>query len=183
MNIKKIQEYVVELDERESYRLYAIILGVLIFFLAVIIYFYYHSLGNIERRIKKVNQLREETRTIFAAHEMVKKQQQEVDTILAKDPTFKIKEYFTTVVNELHVEKNMSKNAEISEPQDLNNGYSEIKLEASFSELHMKQLVNLLYKIEQNERIFTKELVIAKALKSPTIDVTLVIATLQPQAT
>lgn len=182
MNIVvSLKEYITNLNKREFYRLLMIGFGILCVIVAVILYLHFRWLHTIERKLKRINQLRTETRTILEQHETVKFQQQEVDVILEKDPTFKIKEYFTSVTKEFGLEKNMVKPAEVSEPQDLNNGYSEIKLEASFTDLNMKQLTNLLYKIEQTERIFTKELVINKALKSPTIDVTLVIATLQPQ--
>ena len=72
----------------------------------------------------------------------------------------------------------ISKEADWS-TQELVPGYTEIKLDVGLSGLNMKQLVDLLYKIEQNERVYTKDLKIIKNLKSPTIDVTLVIATFE----
>ena len=67
----------------------------------------------------------------------------------------------------------------VTDPQDLGNGYSEIKLDASFSGLSTRQFVDLLYRIEQSERIYTKEVVLVKAPKSSSLDLTIVIATLQ----
>lgn len=179
----QIRDYILDLDESQAYKWIGGVIVAIVICCSIIIYSFYAATENAQKRLKRVNQLREEARVILEKHEMVKKQQQEVDTILMKDPAFKIKEYFTALLKELGLERNMTKSAEVSDPQDLNNGYSEVKLDAALSELNMKQLSNFLYKIEQNERIFTKELTITKALKSPTIDVTLVIATLQPQAT
>ncbi len=53
---------------------------------------------------------------------------------------------------------------------------------SAFAAMTMQQLVDLLYKIEQNERVYTKDLKITKKSKSPTIDVSLVIATLETTA-
>ena len=49
----------------------------------------------------------------------------------------------------------------------------------SLTGITMQELVDLLYnKIQNNNKIYTKELSITKTSQSPTIDVTLVIATL-----
>lgn len=177
------KNFIRNLEEREFYRYLAIVLGVLVLVLGILIYTNYSTVSGLELKLKRINKQREDTREILQKHETVKQQQAEVDAILAKDPTFKIKEYFTATVAELNLGQQNTKQAEVSEPQDLDNGYSEIKLNAGFTDLNMKQLCELLYKVEQNERIYTKELIITKALKTPTIDVTLVIATLQPKAT
>ena len=58
----------------------------------------------------------------------------------------------------------------------------EIKLDVSFGDINMKELVELLYKIEQNERVYTKDLKITKNLKKPSIDVSMVIATFEATA-
>ena len=177
-----IKDFIRNLDEREFLRYLAVVLGSLVLVLGFLIFFNSSKVNSLQLRLKRINKQREETREILQKHAIVKQQQAEVDAILAKDPTFKIKEYFTGIVAELNLIQNNTKQAEVSEPQDLDNGYSEVKLNAGFTDLNMKQLCELLYKIEQNERIYTKEIVITKSLKTPTIDVTLVVATLQPKA-
>jgi ribosomal protein S17E len=55
-----------------------------------------------------------------------------------------------------------------------------VLLNAKFDTMNMRQLCELLDAVEQNKRIYTKELEIIKSKKVPnTIDVNLTIATLQ----
>ncbi|MFA6066544.1 MAG: hypothetical protein WC707_05190 [Candidatus Babeliaceae bacterium] len=181
MNIfKKIREFVAQLSPVQVYQYIGGILAIFLVVITIILYIFYSQLNNYERKIKRLNQLRKESRTILEQHERVKQQQNDVNTILAQDPTFKIKEYFLKLVAEVGLSQQNTKQ-EVSDPQDLENGYSEIKLDASFVDITMQQLTDLLYKIEQNERIYTKELAITKSLKGPIINVTLIIATLQPK--
>ncbi len=183
MNILvKFRDFIYAREEKEIYTYIGIIIGIVVLIMGILLYTYTSRASNWQTKIKRINKQREETRTILQKYEMVKQQKTEVDTILAKDSSFKIKEYFTGVITELGLTPYNTKPAEVSEPQDLTSDYAEIKLDAGFTELTTKQLTDLLYKIEQNERVYTKELVITKALKTPTIDVTLVIATLQPKA-
>lgn len=178
-----LKEYVKNLDERDFYKHLMITMCILILALGGLLYWHSSSYDFYRKKLKSVNAQRAITRDIIAKHELVKQQQTEVDALLAKNPTFKIKEYFDGVVAELGLTRNNTKPSEVSDPQDLNNGYSEVKLDASFTDINTKQLCDLLYKIEQNERVYTKEVVITKALKAPAIDVTLIIATLQPSTT
>lgn len=182
MNIvTRMKDWILNLDEREFYQFCAAFIGSLMALVLLFLYMRYSSSSSSYDRLKRINQLRTEARQLLQEHESVLQQQREVDALLAKDPAFLIKEYFLGIMRELRLEQTMTKPAEVSEPQELSKGYNEIKLEASCSDLNMRQLTDLLYKIEQNERIYTKELVITKATKTPTIDVTLVIATLQQQ--
>ena len=182
MNILiRLKDWIMSLDEQEIVRSFGVSMGILVTLIGLLLYVRYSSTSNSLGRLKRINQLRTETKQLLQEHEMVVQQQHEVDALLAKDSAFLIKEYFLGVMRELNIERLMTKPAEVSEPQELSKGYSEIKLEASCSELNMKQLTDLLYRIEQSERIYTKELVITKATKTPTVDITLVIATLQPQ--
>jgi hypothetical protein len=167
------------LDDRQIRILSAA--SILIFFVAMstTLYVALRRVDTSERRIKKINQLRDQAKKILTRHAIVKKQQAEVNTVLDRDRSFKIKEFFTTIISELSLGNSLTKQPEVTDPQDLGNGYSEIKLDASFTGLSTQQLVDLLYKIEQSERIYTKEVIVTKAQKSPTLDLAIVLATLQ----
>ena len=111
---------------------------------------------------------------------MVKKQRQDVNTLLEKDKDFRIKGYFNDLLEYLNISGNKIK-SEISE-EDLDNEYTEIKLEAHLINLNTRDLCNLLNEIEKSERVYTKELEIFHFPKKPTtIEVNLTIATLQPK--
>lgn len=184
MNIfTSVKEYIKNLDEKSLYQhLIAACLGVIIV-LSALGYWHARSASFYRKKLKVINEQRALTRSILEKHTLVKQQQTQVNAILSRDTAFKIKEYFDSIVAQLGLTNYNTKQSEVSDPRDLQNGYAEIKLATAFTDINMKQLCELLYKIEQNERIYTKELVITKALKTPAIDVTLVIATLQPSST
>lgn len=173
--------FIDELEEKNFYRVIFATLACAIVVIGLLLYWQKSRVDYWTKELKRINNERKTARLLLERHEMVKQQKNEVDAILAQDKTFKIKEYFLRVIAELHLQSKLSKDAEISEPQDLGNGYDEIKLDASFTGISMQELVELLYKIEQNNRIYTQELVITKASQGPTIDVALVIATLLPR--
>lgn len=177
--IESLKNLLGGLDDRQMKMLTAI--SILLFFIATstTLYVAIRRTDTSERRIRKINQLREQAKGILTRHAIVKKQQAEVDTILERDGSFKIKEFFTTALARLGLAGQLNKQPEVTDPQDLGNGYSEIKLDASFSGISTQQLVDILYQIEENERIYTKEVIVTKAAKSPTLDLALVIATLQ----
>lgn len=177
-----IKEFILSLERRQWWYYFAAYIGIVLLFMVVSIYWFYSSMSDLEQRMKNVNRARAKTQTILQKYELVRQQQDEVAAILAKEKGFKIGEYFAAVSNDLGLARFATKPAEVSEPQDVTADYEEVKLDASFNDINMKQLVDLLYTIEQKERISTKELVISKA-KNRTLDVTLVIATLQPKGT
>lgn len=177
----RIKNFFDELEKKEFRRYSMLFFGIIIG--SIVLFFYMHNqkINRLQKELKKINRQRVQARGLLEKHTVVQQQKIEVDEILVQDKTFKIKEFFTRTVSEIGLNDKLSKEAEVSEPQDLENGYSEIKLDASFTKMNMKELCDLMYTIEKNRRIYTKELAITKALQSPTIDVTLVIATLQPK--
>jgi hypothetical protein len=172
-------------DELETKVYYRYLVGALVIFTALLVLlFYLHNnrISSLDQEIHKINRERQQARELLEKHTIIQQQKLEVDDILSQDKTFKIKEYFSQTVNDLNLGSKLAKDTEISEPQDLENGYSEIKLDASFTKLNMKELSELLYQTETSRRIYTKELVITQAPNSQTIDATIVIATLQPKS-
>lgn len=182
IGFEKIRNFIKRLDTKQAYQFIGAILAVVILMMIIMLFGYYRSIQKLQQRLRRVNQQRQITRSILEKNEYVLQQQAKVDEILAQDKNFKIKEYFNGVVQAAGLTGLISKEADWS-AQELVPGYTEIKLDVGFSGLNMKQLVDLLYKIEQNERVYTKDLKIIKNLKSPTIDVTLVIATFEATAT
>jgi hypothetical protein len=182
LGFEKIKNYIKNLDTRETYRLIGITLGVVILIVTIMLYTYSRGVKRLQETLVKVNKQREEVRKILEKNARVQKQQFKVDDILAQNKNFKIKEYFNSVIQSLNLSNLVSKEPEISS-EDLVTGYNAIKLDVSLSGLNMKQLTDLLYKIEQNERVYTKDLKITKNLRAPTIDVSLVIATFEATST
>lgn len=178
LGFEKIKNYIKNLDTSETYRLIGIVLGIVVLVISIMLYTYSRAIGQLQQKLVTLNKQREEVRIILEKNARVQRQQAKVDDIISENKNFKLKDYFSTVIQALNLANLVSKEPEISS-EDLVLGYNEIKLDVSLSGLNMKQLTDLLYKIEQNERVYTKDLKITKNLRSPSIDVTLVIATFE----
>jgi len=180
MNMTSIVNFVQELDSREFYRYLAIAGGVFLLIIGVIFFFQRRQIKELDRRLANVNKQRSVVRKILQGHALVEKQRQEVNTILDREPNFRIKEFFQLAVKDLGLTRMMSKDPVVLD-NDLGNGYTETQLESNFKKLDMKQVEELMDKIEQNNRLFTKELALTKSRFAPKVDATLIIATLQPK--
>jgi hypothetical protein len=179
--IKKFQAYINNLDET---RFYQYMLGFLIsigLITASLMFNYYRTTSKLKRELNALNETRDEVRILLDKAQHVKKEQKEVDEIIAQDPNFKIAGYFEDVLTNLNLQDKKDKNLEVTSPAQ-EGRYQESVLNARFSAMTMQQLTELLKTIDQNKRIFTKELEITASNKTPnTIDVSLTIATLEPQ--
>ena len=108
-------------------------------------------------------------------------EQKQVNAVLAKDPNFKIADYFDKLLGTL----GLSQKSVTAKPSPglEREEYREKILNTTFEQMNMQELCELLKALEESQRIFIKELTITRSKKvSDTIDVTLIIATLQPKA-
>ena len=175
-----IINFVQELDRREFYRYLAIAGGLFFLTLGIIFFFQRRQIKELDRRLSNVNKQRHAVRKILQGHAAVEKQRHAVNAILELEPNFRIKEFFQLAVKDLGLTRAMIKEPVVLD-NDLGNGYTETQLESNFKKLDMKQIADLMDKIEQNNRLFTKELSLTKSRFAPKVDATLVIATLQPK--
>lgn len=170
-----------EIEQTKYYRIIAGVIGVIILIFGLLFYMHSNKMARLQQDLKGINRNRQKARELLELHKQVTDQQEEVTAILAQDKTFKIQQAFSKLLDDLRLQSKLTKNTEVSEPQNLNNGYSEIRLDASFASLTMQELVKLLYTLESEyRRIYIKDLDIKKSAQGNFIDVTLVIATLQP---
>lgn len=177
--LEKIRTALTNLDEQDFYRYAAFVLGGLLLCAGIIIYHYESKTSVYIKQARNINKERERAQDLLTRYEYVKQQQTEVSQLLNKDKNFKIREYFEGVIKNQALTSHVKK-VDVAE-SELGNGYSEIRLDASVEGINTKILTELLYEIEQKERVYTKELEIKKPSNSSAINVTLVIATLQPQ--
>ncbi len=175
----RLKHFIDELEPKRLYQYLAGLIGVIVLLLAGIIFFEQRYISSLKEEIKKVNKARGEARELLNRNTIVNLHKTEVDEILAQDRMFRIKEFFSKVVAEAGLTANSSKEAELSGAQDLNNGYSETRLDASFTGISTQQLCDLLLRLGKNRRIYIKELVVTKSQQKATIDVSLIVATLQ----
>ena len=178
--IEKIYTYISDLDEKRFYQYVIGFLCAVGLFMLLIMFQYYRSVSSLKSQIAQINDSREQARTILDKGLIVKKEQQEIDAIIAKDENFKIAGYFEDLLAKLGL-SNKKDSLEVTSPER-EGKYRESVLTAKFSGMTMKELTELLQELELNRRVFTKELEIADSQKTAnSIDVTLTIATLEPK--
>ncbi|MBS1986399.1 hypothetical protein JST99_00490 [Candidatus Dependentiae bacterium] len=180
--LESIQTYVTSLDRQQLYRLMGGIAGAIALLIFLVLYLRHSYIEQGFTQLVDINEQREKIKIIATRAERVKKQRQEVDAMLAKDESFTISGYLEMVLKKLH----LSDKTTIGEHSqvDLENGYRESTRKIILSGMNMKQLSELLRELEQNERIYTKELEITRSSRQPqTIDVMLSVATLEPRTT
>ena len=146
----------------------------------LIIFYYYSSLGTLQKKIKSINASREEVLAILEKYSLVQQQRLMVEETLAKDTDFKIAGYFLKLLTKLNIKD--KEVAEETTTTDLEENYRKSELNAKFEDMTMKELTELLQEIEQNSRVATNRIDITKSKKKPkTIEVSLTISTLLPK--
>lgn len=180
--LEPIINFINNLDEKNFYRYLYITISVIILLFAYLTYRYFSTVSSLQKELRKINISRQETQTILARDVKIKNQKALVDEMLEKDKNFKLMQYFDSVVNKLSLTKNVkSTSITTSEMERFAENYIEVKLDINLINMNTKQLVDFLSELDKNERIYTKGLEITKANKTPSIDVNLTIATLQPK--
>ena len=180
--IDKIYTYISNLDEKRFYQYLIGFLCAIGLLMLLIMFQYYRSVSSLKSEIAQINAAREQARTILDKGQIVKKEQREIDAIIAKDENFKIGQYFEDLLAKLGLSNKVDKDSlEVTSPER-EGKYRESVLTAKFSGMTMKELTELLQELEFNRRVFTKGLEITASQKPPnSIDVTLTIATLEPK--
>lgn len=178
--INQIHDFITQRSQKEIYRLLGIAATIIVLMLAGLTYYHFNRMSRLRKEMDVVNRARKETQKLLSRYTAVQKQRQEINAVLEKDRAFKIKEYFNALISDQNINQQNVKQIDVSQPQDLRNGYFEIRLDAAITNLSMKKLTELLYVLEKNQRIYIKELQITKT-QQQAIDATVTIATLQPK--
>lgn len=178
----RIREYIKKFDTQQLYRAIGIVFGSVLLLISFMLYSYYSEIQQLERKFRRLNQQRDQARTILEKHAKVLQQRTKVDDILSKDKNFKIMQYFTNIEQRLQLTSLRTREPEISS-EEVVDGYTEIKLTVTLTGLNMKQVADLLYALEQNERVFIKELTLTKVPGAPLVDATIGIATFEVTTT
>lgn len=178
MNVpERIVRFIKQLDAREFYRLLAVALGIIVILVTFFIYRYYAIAGDLQRKMKSLNTQREATQRILTDYQRVRAQKMRVEELIERDVSFKIKDFFARTVQDLNLNAALKKDPTIAR-NDLVEGYREIRLDAAFSNITMQQLVMLLQKLEENERVYVRELHIT-ATAARTLDILVQVATFE----
>lgn len=177
---EKIQEFIKNLEERTFYYYLAALLGIIILLSGFLIYSNQSSIAYWQKRIRAINELRDDVKNILTKDDEVSSQRISVNNMLQEMPDFKIDGYLTEVLQQLSLEGNKQTSGPVMYVDHGDPEYREALLPVKFDMMNMKQLCELLEKIEQNKRVYSKDLEIVKSKKVPnTIEVSLTIGTLQ----
>lgn len=178
--LEQLQAKINNLDEYTWYKYVAIAAGLFLILIGLILFFYFNTLKKWELRLAGINESRTEAKRLVEKAQRVYKARDEVTTILKDDPNFKIKEYLQEIMANVGIFQNVVSESVVVTGQDEN--YSETVATYQLASISMKQLTEFLNEIDENQRVFTKELDITKSKRMPrTIDVGIVIATLMPK--
>lgn len=175
------KQWLIGLDSKTLYKYSGLFLACIVLSFVIVFYFYTSRRDDALRKIQATNARRQEIYNLIARSTTVKKQQHDVEALLTKDKNFLIAQFFKNVLGDIQLDSYSTKIPEVTE-EDLDQDYVQIKLSASLSGINMRQLTDLLYKIEQNPRVFITELDIVKNNKASAIDCNIVISTLQPKS-
>ena len=179
--LESLSEFLDNLNLRDFYKYIGIALGIILLFFSFIVYRFYSDVGYYKKQIRQTNEQRQKIQELLEKAALIKEQKQEVNAMLEKDPNFKIGGYFDIVLAQLQLTNKQESLYEITPPQEGGEeDYDESILTAKFTDMNMKELSELLNVIEQNKRVYTKELEMQKSnKKAPSLKVQLTIATLQ----
>jgi hypothetical protein len=178
--LNQIRAQIERFEQKEFYTHVGAFFGIIVALIVGILYYYYSSVFSLQKKLKRVNSKREEAQRVVKKLNIVKKQKDEVETLLAADKSFKIKSFFDDTIKQLNIANKQRREAEVSE-EVVQKKYLELKITAQFRALSMEQLSKLIDALEKKSRIYTKELSITK-VGGASIDVTLTIATLKQQS-
>lgn len=175
-----IHNFISNLDRTQFTRYMLIGLGCVLLLSTGIVVQYYRSTSALKKRIGRLNKYREDTQVILQRAHDVEAQRNAVNELLAEDVNFKIGGYFNDLVNSLGL-TNKKKGIDTLQTIERDDNYLEQNVTAKFVDMNMKELATLLVELENNPRIFIRDLEIKRAEKTPgTIEVTLILATLLP---
>jgi len=177
---ENLEAKIAQLDKKSWYTYLAIIGAIVFSIIAAILFYYFTATATWQQKISNINETRLEIKRLLDRSERVQKERAEVMKLLEDDPNFKIKAYVQETLEKIGIAGNVS--AENVVPSTADDNYEVTIATYQLSGITMKQLTELLNELENNKRVFTKELDIMKSKKVPrTIDVGITIATIMPK--
>lgn len=179
--LDKIVNFIFKLQPSDFKKIILLILTVSFALMFLIGFNLFRQKSSYLTELKKTYALRDEASTLIDKNNLIKKQKDIVNTMLEETSTFKLIQFFDNTTDALRLNQYVErKNISIVDLE--NKDYSKIILDSKINNLNMKQLADLLSKIDENERVLIEKLEINKSNKLPSVDVELTISTLQPKS-
>ena len=178
-----LQARISRLDKKTWYQYLAITAAVFFLIVGLILFFYYSSVSRWQQKIEEINEMRQEAKSVLNKAVRVQKDRAQVMALLEEDPNFKIREYMQGLFERVGIslQDNISLQTSVS-TTTTQDGYREDLATYQLVGITMRQLTELLNEIEENKRVYIKDLEISKSKKVPhTIDVDIKVATMMPK--
>lgn len=176
--LNRIQGFIESLEERDFYKYLSLFIVTTICLVVLLFFLYNRATDAAINRIAAINESRETVQQILTSSKKVTQQREEINNILAKDENFKIGDFFDNALSSLRLSD--KKQGKEYSHIDHDGAYREIILKSRLTDMTMKELCELLYSIEKNPRLYSKDLEITKSRKG-NLDINLTIATLEPK--
>ncbi len=177
--INNLYDTIHQLDSKEFQRYTLIFLGVCVLLFIGLSVQLYRITSTLSERIVQINDEREDTvQEILEYGADITHQQEELNRILSEELDFKIAGYFDNLLQDLGI---ANKKVSIETPSQtrIDDTYRESTLRAKFDGMNMKELTELLQRLEKNRRIATKQLEVTQSPKqSGLLQVQITIATM-----
>ena len=164
------------IDEKKLLRYGALFGAFFVGGIGALMYTYYRSIAAIEYEIMLHSILQGQAEDLIQQYALVRKQKEAVELLLEQEKGFKINQYFYELLRTLNIPYTKAQEDPIKE--DAIEGYEELRLDVTLENINMKQLCDLLEKLEKKDRIYIKEVIIEKNSAQPAIMARIVIATL-----
>ena len=173
--INYLRDFIRGLDKKE-FRLYVgLYVSISLMIVVGIMVRHIYLVRDAKDKIKQLNVARTKVQKILTSYGQVAQQRTKIDALLAKDKSFYVSKFFLDVTQKLSIPTDSQPRVS---SQKLENGYIEESLSISLVKITTQQLCELLKEIESEERIYIKNIDIAKNLMKK-INVTMDIATLR----
>lgn len=175
--LRKITDFIRDLDDRDFYKYLGIILFVVLLIISFMVYRYYSQVSKYAQEIETINDRRsDEVRKLLTRMESAQKQKKDAYEMLKKNTDFNIKGYFDKILEDLNLSKYKKEEGTVTEKAV--DEYNEVEFPIELNELDMSQLCLILKELEATPRIKINYIDIKRSQnKSDAIDVSLVIST------
>lgn len=123
-----------------------------------IIYYFYSSIGELQKNIKANNAKREDVQRVLKRLQVVRSQKEEVNALLAEEKGFLITHFISDTLDSLHLKEFLKggKDPEFSEEDVYNKKYKESKVVILLNGITIEPLCKLLSTIEEKKACLYK---------------------------
>jgi len=175
---ERLATFLAQLERRDFYKYVGGFLTALFLLVSLIFFRHYRRMRVLEEQIEETQEQRRDVQKMLATDKRIAQQRDEANALLAQDPGFKIGGYFEKLLTQMNLKNN--KVVGDHSHVDHKDGYRENILKVRLVDMDMRQLCELLQAIDDNKRVFTKDLDITTSKKKhKKIDVNLTIATIE----